>query len=315
LRAGSVGAPGARGALLALIDDKAQPAVVRGSAIQRLGPFLTPATTDAVTRSLNDADPVVRLAAVEALANIEPAARLRYLPRILDDPVRAVRIEAARALAGPPERGLPAGQRAAFDRALAEYVAVQTYNADRPEGRTSLGNLYALRDDAAAAIAEYRKAIALDPTFVAAYANLADLYRARGADGEAIATLRSGLARNPRAAVLHHALGLALVREKLPVEGMKELEAAVQLAPDNARFAYVYAVALDGAGRTAEAVRLLAATSKREPFNRDVLSGLAHLTAKAGDRERARGYVKQLRELDPENAQYVQLAKQLGSEP
>ena len=35
--------PGARGALLALIEDKAQPAIVRASAIARLGRWLTPA--------------------------------------------------------------------------------------------------------------------------------------------------------------------------------------------------------------------------------------------------------------------------------
>src|SRR5436309_3957408 len=37
LRAGSVGAPGARGALLDVINDNAQPAVLRASAIERLG--------------------------------------------------------------------------------------------------------------------------------------------------------------------------------------------------------------------------------------------------------------------------------------
>ncbi len=315
LHAGSIGAPGSRGALLTLIDDKTQPALVRASAIQRLAHLLTPTTFDAVSRSLNDVDSIVRLAAVEALASIEPAARQRYLPRMLDDPVRAVRIEAARALAGEPERQLPASQRAAFTKALAEYVAVQTYNADRPEGRTSLGNLYAQRGDAAAAIVEYRKAFEIDPTFVAAYANLADLYRARGADGEAIVTLRDGLARNPRAAVLHHALGLALVRQKQTTEGLKELRTAVQLAPESARFAYVYGVALNDAGQTQEAIRLLATNLKREPYDRDLLSGLAYFTAQAGNREQALVYVNQLRELDPENVEYAQMAKQFENRP
>jgi len=315
LRAGSTGAPGARDALLTLVNDKTQPALVRASAIQRLGSLLTPTTVEAVTRSLSDADSVVRLAAVEALANAEPGVRQRYLPRMLDDPVRAVRIEAARALAGTPEGDLPADRRAAFAKALAEYVAVQTYNADRPEGRTNLGNLYAQRGDTAAAIVEYRKAVEIDPTFVAAYANLADLYRARGADGEAIAVLREGLARNPRAAVLHHALGLALVRQKQNAEGLKELRMAAQLAPESGRFAYVYAVALNDAGQTKEAMQLLAAALKREPYNRDVLSGLAYFTAQAGNRAEAMNYVKQLRELDPENVQYTQMAKQLGGAP
>ena len=192
----------------------------------------------------------MRLAAVEALANAEPATRQRYLSRMLADPVRTVRIEAARALAGPAESQLGESDRAAFTKALAEYVAAQTYNADRPEGRMSLGNLDAQRGDAAAAIAEYRKAIEIDPTFLAAYANLADLYRARGAEGEAVAVLREGLARNPRGAVLHHALGLSLVRQKQTAESLSRCKTAADLAPENARFAYVYAVALNGAGKT-----------------------------------------------------------------
>ena len=96
-----------------------------------------------------------------------------------------------------------------------------------------------------------------------AYANLADLYRARGADGEAVAVLREGLARNPRAAALHHALGLALVRQKQTAEGLKALRAAAELAPESARFAYVYAVALNDAGQTTEALQVLAAALKR----------------------------------------------------
>ena len=226
LHAGSVGAPGARGALLSVIDDKTQPAIARASAIERLGHLLTPVTTDSVSRALNDPDAVVRLASVEALGGSDAAVRQRFLSRMLDDPVRAVRMEAARTLAGAPEQGLPASQRPAFDKALAEYVAAQVYNADRPEGHMNLGNLYAQRRDVGAAIAEYRKALDIDPTFAAAYANLADLYRAGGSEGEAEKALRQGIARNPREAVLHHTLGLTLIREKRNAEGLRELRVA-----------------------------------------------------------------------------------------
>jgi len=309
--AGSTAAPGARGKLLALIEDKSQPAIVRASALARLGRLLTPATTDTVVRELNDPDSVVRLAAVEALANTDPPTRQRYLARMLADPVRLVRISAARALVGAPESRLTEGERAAFTKALAEYVAAQTYIADRPEGRTNLANLEAERGNAATAIAEYRKAIALDPTFVAAYANLADLHRARGAEADATAVLREGLARNPRAAELHHALGLAQVRQKATADSLRSFKLAADLAPNNARFAYVYAVALNSAGRNKEALDVLASARKREPYDRDVLSGLAYFTAQAGNRELALGYVKELRELDPENPQFARMASQI----
>ncbi len=311
LHTGSIGAPGARGALLTVIDDKAQPAIARASAINRLGHWLTPTVTDALSRTLNDPDAIVRLAAVEALAGADVSARQRYLPRMLDDPVRAVRIEAARALAGAPEQSLSASQRDVFAKVIDEYVAVQMYNADRPEGRMSLGNLYAQRHDVGAAIVEYNKALEIDPTFVAAYANLADLYRAGGADREAEKTLRQGIARNPREAVLHHTLGLTLVRQKRHAEGLREFRTASMQAPANGRFAYVYAVALNSGGQTAEAIKVLNAARAREPYDRDVLSGLAYFNAQAGKRDVAIGYVKQLRELDPDSAEYAQMAKQI----
>jgi Tfp pilus assembly protein PilF len=315
LHAGSTAGPGARGALLTIIEDKKQPAIARASAIERLGRLLTLVITDAVSRALNDTDAVVRLAAVEALAGTEPATRRRYIARMLDDPVLAVRIEAARALAGTAEQGLSPSARPAFDKALAEYIAVQTYNADRPEGRMNLGNIHAQRRDVGAAIAEYRKAIEIDPTFVAAYVNLADLYRAGGAEGEAEKILREGIVRVPRDATLHHTLGLVLTRQKKGAEALKEFKTATALAPASGRFAYVYGVALNSSGRSAEAIRVLNAALARQPFDRDILSGLAYFNAQAGRRDVALGYVRRLRELDPENTEYAQMAKQIEGAP
>ena len=311
LHAGIAGGPGTRGALLTLIDDPAQPALVRASAIDRLRPWMTPGMLPAVSRALNDPDPSVRLAAVENIAAADPPTRARYLPRMLSDPVRAVRIEAARALAGAPERGLTPDDRTRFDAALAQYVAAQRYNADRPEAHANLGLLYLARGDDAAAIAELRTALVIDPAFVPAYVNLADLYRARGVDGEAEAALRAGIARVPDAAALHHALGLVLIRQKRVPDALKELTEASRLAPDDARFAYVRAVALNDAGQPREAMAVLESALKQHPFDRDVLSGLAYYSSQAGALDAARAYARSLVELDPENPEYGQLAARL----
>jgi tetratricopeptide (TPR) repeat protein len=311
LHDGAQGGPNTRGALMALIDDKAQPAIVRASAIDRLGRWLTPATLDALTRSLNDADPIVRLATVEALANADPVLRQRYLPRMLGDAILPVRIEAARGLAGQAEGALSAEDRLRFDKAIAEYIAVQTYNADRPEARMSLGNLYAARADYAAAIAEYKKAIEIDPTFVQAYANLADLYRTRGAEGEADILLRQGLARNPRTAVLHHALGLSLVRQKRLPEALPELRDANKFAPDDARFAYVYAVALINTGKPKDAQAVVDAAISRNPYDRSLNVMLVRFDAANGSIDGARARIQRLRELDPESTDYDKLEAEI----
>jgi len=312
LRAGTAEAAGARGALMTIIDDQTQPAIARASAVERLGRMLSPSSLPSLTRALNDRDAMVRLAAVEGIGTSDVATRVRYLPRMLSDPVRSVRIEAARALAGPPEAQIPAAERNAFDKALAEYIAVQAYNADRPEGRMSLGNLYAARGDAERAAAEFGKALEIDPTSVEARVNLADLYRVQRDEAKAEAVLRQGIAISPRSAALHYALGLTLVRAKRSAESVRELAQAAKLAPNNARFAYVYAVALNDAGRAKDALKVLTGALKAHPNDRDSLFGLAHFSAAAGDRVAAASYAKKLTELDPENREYAQLAASLA---
>ena len=56
---------------------------------------------------------------------------------------------------------------------------------------------------------------------------------------------------------------------------------------------------------------MLQAALKRQPYDRELLSALAIYTARAGDREAALGYVKLLRELDPDNPAHAQLARQI----
>ena len=204
---------------------------------------------------------------------------------MLGDPVRAVRIEAARALAGPAEAGLAPEERTRFDRALAEYVAVQTYNADRPDGHGRLAEIYAARGNAEGAIAEYRKAIELDPTYVQAYANLADLYRARGVDSEAEAVLRVGHREGARCGGAPSCAGPRASAAEAHRRGAEaNWPTASRLDPDNARYAYVYAVALNDAGQPqARRCKVLGNRAARNPYDRDVLAALAHFRARAGD--------------------------------
>jgi len=154
-----------------------------------------------------------------------------------------VRMRAARALAPLADDAFDSAALAAFHKAADEYVAAERFNADRPENRTNLGGFLAERGDYAAAETEYRAALRLDVRFTPAWANLADLMRAQHREADAESTLRKGLAEAPDDATLHHALGLALVRQRRTDEALRELKRATELDPRNSRFAYVYQVA------------------------------------------------------------------------
>ncbi len=297
--AGRRARPGAARALVALATSVAYPPIVRATAIELLARYPGRTTDDAVRGALGDADPLVRHAAVTAMQAATPEQLVAALAPRLDDPVRAVRIEAARRTA-PVAARLDGTSRAAFDKAVAEFEAVQRGNLDRPEAWMNLGNLHLDRGDPALAEQSYRSALKRDPRFVPAYVNLADLKRSQQSDAEAEAVLREGLRAAPDAAALREALGLTLVRQGRKAPALAELAAAHKAAPDEARYAYLYALALHDAGRRADAIRVLSESAARSG-DRDVLLALASYRSQAGDESGAAAALRALAAVNPDD--------------
>ena len=269
------GDPSSAAALLTLIGDPTQPALVRASAIARAQDYLSPAVAEALKRSLADPDALVRAAAAEALAGADASRRAEQLTGLLDDPVRLVRMAAARTLAGESEGRLLPDERGKFTSALEEWSAGQRYNADRPESLTNLGTLQFERGATQDAIMSFRAALERDPTFHQAAVNLADVHRSLGDDASAEQTLREAVARSPRTAATRFALGLTLIREGRKAEALAEFKEAHARDEGNARFAYVYAVALHDTGDPAGAVALLRKALGLHPYDPDLQGALA----------------------------------------
>ena len=157
--------------LLALAPSGAQPPLVRATAAQMLVPRMrTPMLTTA-RELLPDAEPEVRIAALEMIEPADPGDRPGRGP-LLSDPLRGVRMEAARVLAGIPETQMPEGQREAYRHALGEYIEVQRQDADWPNANTNLGNLYLRLGRFDEAVVAYRRALKLDPQFASAGSTL-----------------------------------------------------------------------------------------------------------------------------------------------
>ena len=86
--------------------------------------------------------------------------------------MRLVRIEAARILAGTAAAAMTDAQRAAQAAARRELEASYRTQLDRPEGWFNLAVLAETESRRRDAIGLYRKALDLDPGFVAARVNL-----------------------------------------------------------------------------------------------------------------------------------------------
>jgi predicted CXXCH cytochrome family protein len=249
LHASDTGAPDARARLLNIAADPQQPAVARASALARMPADLRPEELAQARALLGDADPLLRSSAVETLAHTPPGLRSQTLLPVLGDAVKGVRMAAARALAGLPQGGWSAHDQGRFTVVLGEWIAAQQFNADRPESYSNLGLLYADQGDWLQAQAALQKALALAPTLATVSLNLADVYRQMGREAEAQALMQALIRREPRHALAHHVLGLSLVRQHRMGEALQALQQAAQLEPANARYAYVYAAALEASCR------------------------------------------------------------------
>ena len=298
-RNAELGKPGAGASLAAIAADASQPPIARASALERMQTSPSTATAAAARAGARSTNPLLRLAAVRLVPALPPNDRIAIAGPLLSDPLRAVRIEAASALVGAPEEQFSPEQRTALRRASDEYIAMQKYNADRPEARTNLGTFHARQHRFDDAQVEFQEALKLDPRYVPAYVNAADAYRQRGRDEDAIRILREGIAQASSSAPLHHSLGLAFARGQQRDAALPELAKAAQLAPDSARYTYVYAVALNSVGRAPDAIKTLQRAAERWPADRDILIALAAMERDAGHRDAARKAVQALVAADP----------------
>jgi tetratricopeptide (TPR) repeat protein len=209
-------------------------------------------------------------------------------------------------LADTPRLGLGEADRRRLDDAIAEYEAGLSAHSDFPANATLLGTLYMRMGRAGDAEEWLRQAIALDRQFVGAYVNLADLYRQQNQDQQAVAILMEGLQQAPQAADLYHALGLTHVRLGQTSDALPLLQKAVELAPDNAHYAFVYAVALHDTGEPRRGIETLERMLQRQSDNGELLRVVIDWSLEQRDHAKAQQYMNHFAHLHPHDAALTQ---------
>ncbi|MFW2440788.1 MAG: tetratricopeptide repeat protein [Arenicellales bacterium] len=289
--------PAAANELADLIRNSETPDIARATALAHIGPFINGHTVDVLAAGISDPDPAVRAATLNALEHAPLTLRVQLAFPLLDDAVKAVRIQAARLLAPLPEGELKEDQRALLGNGIKEYIASQEVMAERAESQTNLAGIYNVLGETDKAISTYNTAIELNPVFAPAYVNLADLYRSQGDEQEAMKVLRGAIKVVPKNADVHHALGLSLVRQKQMSQAIEELKLAATLNTNNPRYAYIYAIALNSTGQPEQAVMALQGALAVHPGNVDILSALVSFNRDMGNQQAAKIYAEKLRDI------------------
>jgi len=314
LAEGREGAPGSLDKLVALAGDMDRPGIVRAAAVETIGQRAPgPETLEAVSNRLEDPDPAVRLQALGALSSVPAQRRPALAAPLLEDPRQSVRAEAARVLA--PARGrLNEAQLAAFEKAADEFRAKQRAVSDRAAGHMAMALFHADLGELDEAQAAYRTAKRVEPEFVPARINLAEMLfeqnRPEEAEKEFRDAVEAAMTENDEG-LARDALARFLIRLKRYDEGVEQLRLATELMPEDASTHYFYGVALNSLGNFEQALPYLRKAHSLDPNNVEYLVGLATICRDAGRTDLARGYAEDALALRPEDPQLQRLVQSL----
>jgi tetratricopeptide (TPR) repeat protein len=301
LASGRRGDPQALEELIRLAGDPLYPVIVRATALSLLVNYPGEASTQAMQIALMDEEARMRRTAVEFIQSTDPQTLAKQLANMLYDPVKTVRIEAARRLAGGLLIHLDNSRKALHKSVLQEYETAMKYSADFAYARHNLANLYSELGRGEDAVEQFEAALRIDNQFYPAKVNLAIAYNQQGKNQQAEKLLREVMAEQPELHEVAYSFGLLLVELQKYREAVTYLERAVNGLPERARIHYNLGLLYQHLQNARRAETELRAALALEPGNLDFQYGLADHYLKRGLLEQARPIAEMMASQHPEN--------------
>ncbi|PRA57055.1 MULTISPECIES: tetratricopeptide repeat protein [Pseudomonas] len=292
------GQPGAAQVLYEQLQRSNLPAIQRATLLGELPQYPSEQALKLASKDLAHPEPLVRESAIRAVSAFLPTPeRVSLYTPLLSDPVKAVRIAAARDLLSAANN--LGSARANWQAAIDEYEQVQLSLAERAEANLNLAMLYQASGRSTEVEPRLRAALKRDGDFYPALVTLVQWLESQGRTAEAQALLLQGLKEHPDAALLQHTQGLALIRAGNREQAMQALRAAVKLEPQNAQYGYVLAVALHEQGKLDEACALLEKLIEQQPTNRSARLALIQYYLNSGQEPKAQVLLQGWKKLNP----------------
>ncbi len=184
-------------ALTAIALDEGQAGIVRATALYLLQPFASPELAELLAPALADPDPLVRAnaAALQRQAPLE--IRVSRLEPLLSDPLRNVRISAAKEFLPVPSQALTPGQVAVVQQGVADWQRSISHRLDFPETHLVLGGWALTLRNARAAERAFREVVSLDPQRAEAWPMLVQLAHINRGAQAALTVLDEALSALP----------------------------------------------------------------------------------------------------------------------
>jgi tetratricopeptide (TPR) repeat protein len=306
--------------MLEYVQRKDRDEVFATSLLRLIPASVDPRIVPVLLRSIKDSSPLVRSAAATALQDVPTKEALQALVEATRDEYRLVRVRAAASLAGhenfsPDEPGMKS-----VAAANEEYLFSILSRPDQWDSHYNMGNYHLSRGDLNEAVASYNTALRLEPRAVPALVSQSIAYARLGETEKAADALDSALRIAPDNAAAHFNMGLLRaelndmkdaerhLREALkidprmgsaaynlciilskdrPDEALRFCQQAVDIRPQDPRYAYTLAFFQQQRGNIAEAVKVLDELIERHPAYADAYLLLGGIYEQKGNRPEA----------------------------
>jgi len=187
----------ALGDLVALARNEDAAGLVRATAIWLIDQARDTAAIDEITDLVDDPDPMIRAAVVEAIRNLPPQQRLQKAAPALGDPARNVRIAAAQGLYDVPAADMSEKTATSLRNAVEEWQSAVRARLDFPETHMQLGGFALIARNLPAADQAFERAVALDPKLVDAWMIRIRIAAILGQEEKMLSLMDAAQASNP----------------------------------------------------------------------------------------------------------------------
>jgi tetratricopeptide (TPR) repeat protein len=300
------------GHLVKLLGDTSVPGIVKATAAHYLGSLPTPNSLQALIRCLTDNDAQTRYRALRSLSNF-PAVNWRgNAGALLSDKVRAVRIAAADLYSTLPVQDIPGQYAQAFSSAQTELQYYLAYQADFSVGNLMIADHYLQMKDYYNAEKFYLRGLKKDSLMNYARLNLSTVYNALQKNDLALNELVKAAKIDPTNDRIFYNMALLYNEMNNKAGAEKSFSKAVELKSQNPRVYYNYGLLLNENKKPKEAEIILQKGIAIDPSLPEFYYALVFVYIQSNDMAKARQAGIKLKQLGPNNPDYLQVFRNLG---
>lgn len=280
--------------LQALATDLEVPVIVRATAIDLLGTRLDQQILEILPAFLKDQNHLIRQAAISEMAAAPVSFRAQWLPPMLNDPVRTVRMTAVQATFDLPPTAFKDIDAETLSAHRREFQNSLRANADFPETEMRAGGMALSVRNLGAAEAAFERALQMDPQLIDAWMIRARIAEAQNNFQAVVKLIDGGIRYNPNSAVLLQSRAGILMRQGDFTSAKNDLLRAIDADPANASLYMDIASVNLVSGEDKNALDALKAARRLGEYNPQILELMAYTYQRLGKSKEATRYAKEL---------------------